>query len=37
MDSITNPKDTSVSKLWEMVEDRDAWRAAVHGLAKSGK
>ena len=27
--------DMSLSKLWEMVKDRDAWRAAVHGVAKN--
>ena len=33
-DSITNPMDMNLSKLQEIVEDRGAWRAAVHGFAE---
>ena len=36
LDRITDSMDMNLNKLWEIVKDREAWQAAIHGIGKSG-
>ena len=36
LNSLTNSKDMNLSKLWELMKERGAWRAALHGVSESG-
>ena len=36
LDNITDSMDMNLNKLWEIVKDREAWQAAIHGIGKNG-